>query len=396
MLRPYSRVLRTPGILLPFLATFAGSLSIGMLGLAILLFAHARTGSLGVAGVIAGLYSAGNALGLVVQGRFIDRRGQTVVLVPAAVLSATALLVLVLGPAAPVAIGLCALIAGVCVPATITAMRTLIPEILPDEQRRTTAYATLAVLFSVATLLGSLVVSGLLTLVGSTGAILVGGGLASGGGLAFAGTPASRAWKPPRRHATGGRLIERGMRTLLVSAAGLGFCSGLTGIGIPALAIDRGAASLAALFFAVASIGDLLSGFGYGIRHWKMPKTNQLIFALCAASVVALCVASATQSLTLLFPLLFLGGAVGAPAGIATSALLDGVARRGAITQSYAALVCVGLLSGSAGNALGGVLADAAGTRLLFLANGLGLAAVAGWTYLRRRTLVERKLLTSA
>jgi hypothetical protein len=65
------------------------------------------------------------------------------------------------------------------------------------------------------------------------------------------------------------------------------------------------------------------------------------------------------------------------------------------LAQTYAVLVCAGLLSGSAGTAVGGALADAVGPRLLFVATGFGLAAVAGWTALRRTTLERRQILTS-
>jgi hypothetical protein len=275
-----------------------------------------------------------------------------------------------------------------------TAMRALIPRILLDEKDRTVGYAILAVTFSVAGLLGSLVVSGLLALIGPTGAILTAAGFATAGGLTFAATEASRQWKPAARKHLHVPLFSAGVRTLVASNIGLGFCAGLTGVGIPAIALHHGETSLAPLLFAVGSIGDLAGGFGYGSREWPLPKTRQLVFALAAAAAFAFCIAAATGQIAVLFPIMLLSGAVSAPAGIATSSLLDDVARRDALAQTYAVVVCAGLLSASAGTATGGALADAVGPRLLFVTTGFGLAAVAGWTVLRRGTLQRRQMLT--
>lgn len=393
MLGTYRRVFGTRAIILPFLAMFVGCLSIGMPELAILLLVHSRTGSLGAAGIIAGLYSAGNAVGLVVQGRLIDRIGQTMVLVPAAVICGTALSILALAADSVVTIGVCAVIGGLGLPAMITAMRALIPQILLDERDRTIAYAILAVTFSVAGLLGALVASGLLAVFGPAGAILTAAGFACAGGLTFAATRASRRWKPATRQPHG-PLFSPGVRTLVASNIGLGFCAGLTVVGIPAIALRHGDTSLAPLLFAVGSIGDLAGGFGYGSREWPMARIRQLVLALLAAAALTFCVAGAVGQLAVLFPIMLLSGAAGAPAGIATSSLLDDVARHDALAQTYAVIVCAGLLSGSAGAAVGGAIADAVGPRLLFVAAGVGLTAVAGWTVLRRKTLQRRQILT--
>src|SRR4051794_34640221 len=62
------------------LLSIAGSMPIGMFGLAILLLARDATGSLADAGRIVGAFTLANALGSVAQGRLIDRLGQGPVL----------------------------------------------------------------------------------------------------------------------------------------------------------------------------------------------------------------------------------------------------------------------------------------------------------------------------
>ena len=52
---------------------YAGALPFGILNLALLLFVRQRTGSIEVGGVVIAAFGLGNAVGLVVQGRFLDR-----------------------------------------------------------------------------------------------------------------------------------------------------------------------------------------------------------------------------------------------------------------------------------------------------------------------------------
>jgi len=384
-------------ILLPFLASFLGALPIGMLDLGILLLIRHRTGSIAEAAAITGTFGAGNAVGLMVQGRLIDRRGQGVVLVPAALLCGAALLALVVTRATGIPVGLCALAGGLSLPATITSMRALTPQLLPDERVRATGYAMLAVFFSVAAVLGSLVVAGLLSLVGPAGAVLTAAALATAAGLAFAATPASRSWQPRPRIAGEplGPLLGPGMRTLLIGVAVTGFTGGVSSIGIPAIALKHGVLALAALLGAAFSVGDLLVDLNYGAHTWTAPRSRHLVLGMSASAILAFAVAASVGSIPLLFVLEFLSGAASAPAGICTSALLDTVARPHALAQSYATLVCVGLLSSSAGNAVGGVLVGAVGIQALFVVSGCGVGAVAAWMLLRRHTLAERQLLTS-
>ena len=69
----YARLVRIPGVVPVLLSVFVGALPIGILTLALLLFAEQRTGSIGVAGVVVAAFGIGNAVGLLVQGRLLDR-----------------------------------------------------------------------------------------------------------------------------------------------------------------------------------------------------------------------------------------------------------------------------------------------------------------------------------
>jgi len=397
LFRPYVQAARTPGALLPLVASFiGGGLPIGMLTLAVLLLIRLQSGSFLGAGLMAAALSIGNAVGVAVQGVLIDRRGQTVVLIPASLICLSSLvgLVFAVGYGAPPALtaGL-AVAGGAAIPATPSSMRALWPALVPDSQLRPTAYALSAVSFTAATVLGPVLVSGLLVLGGPRVAVLAAAGLAGGGGLLFAATPASRHWVPvratpvPRRPR---RWPGRGMRTLAVGNLAIGLAAGLSGVAVPATAISLGAAALAGVFGAASAAGDLCGGLAYGSRRWRLPLATRLVAAQSGSAVMGICLILASRSLPAMMLAVTVSGAAGAVQGITTTTLLDDVADPGSLTGSYALLVGCGLTGSAIGYAVGGILVSAAGIANTFLAAAAAGAAAAAWYARRSRTLRPR------
>jgi MFS family permease len=399
--RPYLRVLRIDGAWSPTLAGFLGALPIGMLNLAVLLLVEANTGSFAGAGVATGAFSLGNAIGLVVQGRLIDRHGQTAVLVSTAVLCPTALVLLVISttPHGPLElVWALAAMAGASIPATTTSMRVLWPVLAPDPLLRATAYALLATQFQIAMVTGPLVVSALLLTAGPSAAVLVSAALAASSGLLFAAAPASRAWRPisqaprhPRfpigRLAVPGRA---GMRTILIGCLGAGLASGTLTVAVPAVAAAHRSVALAGLLFAAFSAGELVSGLGYGARSWRVPTPRRLVIGQAGIATGAAALTLLTGHPSWMLPVMFLIGAFTAPVSIANSALLDDLAPTGRLTRSYTTMVSAGLIGSAAGSAAGGTLVRATGYRPVFLVASGAMAAVALWTVLRDQTLTAR------
>ena len=89
----YGKILRVPGVAAVVLATVIGRLPIGITGLAILLYVEDVSGSFASAGVCAGALALGSAAGAPFQGRFVDRRGEGV-LIPLALIHAGGLLLI--------------------------------------------------------------------------------------------------------------------------------------------------------------------------------------------------------------------------------------------------------------------------------------------------------------
>lgn len=398
MFRPYLRVLRTPNTALPFLSSFLGSLPITMLSLGVLLLIQSKTGSFAQAGLVSGALSAGNGLGLIIQGRLIDRHGQTAVLIVTGVLCGSALIMLTLAAtsATPVAVlVLLGGLAGASIPAVITSMRILIPELVSAPDLRTTGYALLGTQFQLAMIAGPLVVSALLLVATPAYAVLAAAGLAVVGGLVFAVTPASRRWQPTRPalrpdDARVGPLavLTPGLLTLVVANFGAGLAGGLASVAIPATAVANGVESLAGLLFAAQSAGDIVGGFVYGGRRWRLPVSHRLMVCQSAIVVGTGLLALLTGHPLGMFLLMFGMGLAQAPAGIASSMLLDVVARKGALGVSYTSMVAAGLAGIAIGSSSGGVLEKATSTWVLFAVAAGTTASALGQTYWRRRTLL--------
>ena len=284
MLSSYRQVLRIPGLLPPLLASLAGSLPIGMLGLSVLLLVRLHGQSFGAAGMIAGALSLGSGAGLVAQGAWMDRRGPSLVLAAAGLACAASLAALVAVVAGGGPAWLTAALAfagGASVPGTPTAARALSAELVADQRLRVTAYAMLAMASTCAAILGPLLVSVLLAR-GAAAAVLVTAVLAAATGAAYALAPASRR-QVPRVRAPRWRLrslATPGMRTLTVASAANGAVLGMLGVAVPALALARHTPALAGELSAIAAAGDLAAGVIYCGRSWSLPLRARLVAAL--------------------------------------------------------------------------------------------------------------------
>ncbi|SDS97538.1 MFS transporter [Microlunatus soli] len=392
--RPYVRVLRLPGALIGYGATFLGSFPISMLGLSVLLLIRTSSGSMAQAGLVSGALSVGNACGLLVQGRLLDRYGQTVVLLaagPTAGLALGGLTLAAVGHApAPVLIML-SYLSGVAIPAVITCMRVLIPVMVSAPGDRRSAYALLGTQFNVAMISGPMVVSGLVVLSGPAAAVLTAAVAATVGGLVFAGTARSRHWRPaPAEEHRGVRLpglLTSGMITVLGASFGAGLVGGLTSVAVPAVALTHHVTYLAGLLFAASSVGDIVAGIVYGSRVWRIALGTQLIICQIGGAVINGVLALLSGHPWAMFPAMTAGGAVQAPAGVANSALLDDVARPAFLGQSYTAMIAAGLGGSALGTTAGGRLSVLAEDWTLFVAAGTAGLAIACWTVLRRRSL---------
>jgi MFS family permease len=391
--RRYARLLSLPGARAPVLASAAGSLPIGMYGLAILLLARDTTGSFAAAGRVVGAFGLANAFGAVTQGRLMDRLGQPPVLRVAAgghVLSLAGLLIAA-GRDAPLGMLVaCATGAGLCVPQLPGAMRSLWGELVTDESSRQAAYALVTIVFEVAVMTAPVLVAAIVAL--STPAVAVAVAAATGGGaaLAFAATAGSQRWRGVP-HAVGwlGPLVAPGMRTLFAVNVAFGTAIGIVQVAVPAFAEAHGTAATAGLLLAALSLGSLIGGVVYGGRDWPGAPPRRLV-VLMLVLAVAWTVPAAARTPWLLGVLLVVPGLLLAPTNVVSSTLLDTVAPAGTVTEAFSVTVMAVVTGIAAGNAVGGTIVDGASYAVAVVCAGLAALIGAGVALARRHSLSPR------
>jgi MFS family permease len=371
---PVRTVLRTPGVAPVFATSLLGRLPAGAAALVLILHVQGLTGSYARGGLVAGCYALAFGLMAPVLGRLVDARGQTAVLRIGAALSASAMVALALIPAgAPLgAFIAAAVIAGAAHPPLGACMRALWPDLLPDASRHV-AYSFESAAMEVVYLLGPLAIAGGIGAWSTSAAMAACGLFLLTGTLLFSFTPASARWRAEaaEHHHFGAALRSRGVRTLLVVMALIGVCFGAVEVAVPAFADAHGNRGLAGPLLAVWGAGSLVGGL-LATRTAAAADPAGRVALLLAWVAIGHVLPAFSTGIVMLGALLFVGGMSVAPALAGTNGLLDRVAPRGALTESFTWLT-TGLLGGiSIGGVLGGSLADGPGP-----AWALGAAAIA-------------------
>ncbi|MFC7619786.1 hypothetical protein [Microlunatus sp. GCM10028923] len=392
MLQPYRKLWSTPAVVPALSAVFLSALPIGMASLAIILSVQQWTGSLQWAGTLAGVFGAGNALGLLIQGRLLGGRNPAKLIMIMSLLSAAGFASLIMigyadGPPV-IMIGVVGL-AGLSVPAITTAVRAWLPTVVLDPAGRTAGYALLTVLFQGAVLIGPLLVSlavaialpaaglGLIAVLMLGSAVLYRSAVRSRGGTT---RPAAA------RSGSGSRWWRGGLGWLLGINACVGLAAGVTAVAIPGVTSAAGLAFLAGAIASAGALGDVAGALGYGARGWPgRPMTRLAVVTGVAAAMAALAWAVAGVPWLLLFTG-FCGGLLAAPLGVLLSGQLDRVVPAPDLARGYSSLVCAGLLAGAAGSGLAAAALPYLGERGLLLLppvallGAVGVAVPARWS----------------
>ncbi len=354
----YRRVLGARGVAAPLTGVTIGRLSIAAQPLSTILLVHGSTGSFAAAGLVEACYAIACAISLPIQGRVIDRIGQTRVIVVVTLVNAAGLGLLVplaLSDAPLVAMAAVATVAGLGTPPLGAAMRSLWTRLVPDPDLRQAAFALDAVAIDAAFIVGPTIAAGLIALASPSASLLFCVALALIGSAVFAASEASRAWRGAPAHQRGGSpLRSPGVLVLMGAALGVGTAVGATEIAITAFASEHGAAELGGTLVAVQAVGSVVGGLWFGARTWQLPPGRRLpgaalVFALCLAPLAAV------PSLAAAFPLMALSGLALAPTISVIYLLLDSMAPTGTAVEATG-WVLTAIVSGAAlGNAAAGV-----------------------------------------
>lgn len=385
MLSSYGRILRVPGGLRSSLAGLVGRMPISMMGLGIVLLVHAATGSYGLAGAVSATYVVANAAFAVVQGRLLDKHGQSRVLVPLVLVFTGASGLMVLSVTAewpgwtpwPLAA-----LAGAALPAMGTCVRARWSHLLrrrPADLQ--TAFALEAVVDETVFILGPILVTLLATLVHPAV------GLATAVVAGLAGTlalVAQRATEPPpapprQRSTRRDPLPWRVLGPLLGVQLSLGCLFGASEVVTVAFTEEQGSKAWAGPLLALWALGSLVAGVVTGAVHWQRgPAIRVRVGAL--GMFLAMAPLPLIGSVPLMGVVLLLGGCAIAPTLIASTSLTERTVPPGRLTEGMA-LLHTGIVAGVApGAALAGVVVDRAGSGggyLVMAGGGLAAALVA-------------------
>jgi MFS family permease len=389
----YARILRTPHVMPLMVAALVARLPIGIHSLAIVLFLRERTGSYAVAGVVAAAFALGAGAGAPLAGRLIDRFGQGRVLVPSALLHTGFLAALVGLALADASAGLLvpvAIAAGLAIPPISATLRPLWPPMLRDEpELLPTAYALDSVLIELVFVLGPLLTAAATALLSPVAALAIAAALLVGGTVAFTASPPSRAWRPTaERHGLGwlGALRSPGIRTLAASMMPLGFCFGAMEVTLPAFSEDMASPAWAGVLLAVWSLGSAVGGLAYGARADTLPLAPTFVRLSMLLPLTYLPLA-ASPSLVVMPVLCLLAGLAIAPLLASGNQLVGDVAPPGALTEAYTWPITSLVVGVAVGNAIAGLLVEAADWRVAFLAAAFGAGIGGVLAFTRRATL---------
>jgi predicted MFS family arabinose efflux permease len=387
---PYRRILSIKALRTPLVGATIGRLPIAGVSLATILLVHAETGSFAIAGLVEAAFAIAGAVARPIQGRLIDRLGQTSVLSAAAILNPLSLIALVLaaqGGAAPAILAAIGAACGATMPALGPSMRTLWAALVGDTSLRQSAFAFDAALLEVAFVVGPLGTAALVSLGSPSTAVVVNAGFATVGTLIFAASRASREWRgEPSGLGWAGALTSPGILALVVVELALGAAIGGMEISTTALATGFGSPAFAGVLISVQGAASMVGGLWYGSRHHSANAADRyaplvLILALCFVPLLL------TSSKLDAVPLLALSGFAFAPTGAVLWALIDDVAPPGTVTEAATWMNSAIVTGIAAGNAVGGALVAGGHAHRGYAAAIVAVAIAAAVAYRARPVL---------
>ncbi|MCE0767261.1 MFS transporter [Pseudonocardia kujensis] len=393
-LADYRAAVTAPGAAVPVLTSAVGRFPVAMFSFATLLYVQRESGSFAVAGAVSAGSLVGVALGSVLQGRLMDRRGPSRVLLAAAALFALGAggLVAAVQARAPlpvvVAIALCT---GLVMPAMPGASRALWERLVPAGPRREAAYGYEAISLEVFFVLGP----GVAALLASTPwpgtgtAVAVLATVAGAVGFALSGPVRGSAPLPSTGSSPWGAIASPGMRTTALAGLGFGLVVGAVEVGVPAVATGLGEPWLGGALLSAWSVTSVLVGVLYGMRPW--PRALHLRMPVLVAGfgvlVLAMWLAGTAGSLVLLVIAMLAAGGLITPQTTGHSLTVEVVAPRGAATEAFGWVVTAITVGAAVGQSLAGVVVEAAGASGAFLAGGAAGLLVGAVLWARRRTI---------
>ena len=374
-----------------FVASILARLPLAMLTIGMLVHVEHVTGSFAAAGLVSGTLAVAQGAGGPALGRLVDRRGQTAVLLAAALVSGAALVATAALPADAPLTTLIALatVIGLATPPVGPCMRALLPGMVEDADAQRGAYAIDSAAVELTWVSGPPLVLVAGTLLSTGVALVVAGAILTVSTQLFAATKASRAWRPEPKTAgdATGALRSAAVRTLVIALGSAGVLFGATEVAVTAAADALGGTAIAGPLLGLWGVGSLIGGIVVA-RSGGGARTGAGLAALLAVlAATHLALAAVAGSTIALGAVIVLAGSMIAPTCATAYAMVDAAAPAGTTTEAFAWLATAIAIGTSAGAAAAGAVADASGPAPTFVLAGLAGAIGAAVTILRARTI---------
>lgn len=358
-------MLRTRHVPRLLTSMLVGRLPTGMAALAIVLVVRGQGADYALAGVLAGVYAAGQAAGAPLLARIVDRLRQPAVLLGSSVACATgfALFAAVDVRTMPALAAVGVLVGGAATPPLEPCLRVLWSDLLPDARTVHAAYSLDTAAQELIFTVGPLVVLAAVALGGPAAGPLAAAALCLAGTIVFASARPSRRWRgvPGERH-WAGALRSAPLVRLLVGVLFVGLTIGAFTVAIAAHAEDVASRSAAAWLIAANAVGALIGG----VVNATLPPAadpSRRVFWLAVLLAAGYAPLVAAPGLAGTVPLAALSGLALPPTLACVFVLVGTAAPAGAATEAFAWVV-TGFGAGyAAGSALAGAVVDAAGYR---------------------------------
>ena len=365
----YGALMRQPRIARLYAAMVLARLSIGIDGIATVLFLRHEGKSFAIAGAAAGALALGAALGAPFVARLIDRLSARV-LVWLACAHAAGLIVLValtVADAPGLVLVIVAFLTGATLPTVSSVLRAAYSTLLAREQRLIpSAFALEAVLTEAIFIAGPLATAALTWLLSAAAALVLSAASVIAGTAWFlAELPseiADRRVPESRDRHWAGALRSPGLQTIVIAMLPVGFAFGAIEVMLPAFADAEGNRQFAGVLIAIWSVGSALGGIIYGAHPRWLPLRSMHLWS-AAVVPVGMALLLLPSSLAGMALLTIFAGLPIAPLIATRNELAGVVALPGSETEAFT-WPLTALVSGVAlGAAAAGSLADGPGWR---------------------------------
>ncbi|MGH8888579.1 MAG: MFS transporter [Acidothermaceae bacterium] len=384
-------VVQVPGIRRLLAFALVAELPNGMTALAIVLRVTQSGGTYARAGLIGGVGALGVGISAPIWSRLIDRRGQTVVLIPTAVaVTAFALVLALLPPRGALApLLLASLAMGLTQPPAMVSARTLWPKVVTDPVLLETAYSVESSMNELIFIVGPLLAIIVNAVLGPVAAVFGSGLLAGVGAIGLATSQASRHTHGRRDvQKSHGALRSPAVRLLVVVVFAMVIAFAAIDVSTVAAARRYSGNGAAGILIALWGVGSMIGGLAFGSRSWPGHRSTKImVFVIGITALTAALIP--LSNLVALGAVLFIGGLMYAPCFSCINQAVQRSAMLGASTESFAWIATGALVGAALGSTAGGYAVTDSG-----FAAGYG-AATASLVVAALVVLTGRRVLRS-